>query len=301
MEPPTDTECQSFLTNPKVNPRTGKALYKSGTFYKMLMELCKGKTQERIPSPKVQKAYSKKELNAMARTLIPGYTKMTIDVLLAELSSKLKSMNISLDERYRQIFGKEESKKKTPELLPPSPKKRKTPEEIIRGNNKIKLCLSRNEMDANNVKAIITTDIAKLKGRLTGSSAAKISKLFLADQIDKQTIMKEILQNNYVVLYSVTNQGIRFHIPTTMDEVNYEQMKYQQLPFQLDPNLPIHLDEKIGSSYVMYHKIDEREMNLVGDYDIFDLKYVKSMKNETPIKRILQKIYTEVTKDIRSV
>lgn len=301
MEPPTETECQGFLANPKINPRTGKTLYKSGKFYKMLMELCKRKSQERIPSPAVQKAYSKRELNAMARTIVPGYTKMTNDVLLSELSSRLKSMNITLEQRYRQVLGKEESKKKTPEPSLPSIKKRKTPEEIIREKNKVKLCLSRNETDSSVVKAKISTDIAKVKGKISGKDATKIAGLFMADQIDSRSIMREILQNNYVILYSMTNQGIRFHIPTSMDEINYGQMTYDKLPFDLDPNLPIQLDEKIGNSYVMYHRMDEREMNIVGDYDIFDMKYVRSIRGETPIKRILQKIYAEVTKDIRSV
>jgi hypothetical protein len=301
MEPPTDIECRVFLENPKINPRTGKSLYRSGRFYKMLLELCKKKSQERIPTPEIQKAYSKRDLNAMARTIVPGYTKMTNDVLLSELSSRLKTMNITLEQRYRQVFGKEESKKKNPESSLPSVKKRKTPEEIIRENNKVKLCISRNENDTSTVKAKISTDIAKIKGKISGGDATKIAGLFLADQIDKRSIMKEILQNNYVVLYSITNQGIRFHIPTSMDEINYGQMTYNKLPFELDPNLPIQLDEKIGESYVMYHRMDEQEMNLVGDYDIFDMKYVRGIRSETPIKRILQKIYAEVTKDIRSV
>jgi hypothetical protein len=206
-----------------------------------------------------------------------------------------------MDERYRQVFGKKESKEKTQEVRQPSEKKRKSPERILQGKHKIKISFTRNEMDASVVKVKVKTDIAKGKGSIASGSVTKIAKLFLADRVDSQSILNEIIQNNIVVLYSLTNQGIRFHIPTAMDEIDYERMKFGALPFSLDPSLPIQIDDKIGSSYVMYHRIDEQNMNKVGDYDIFDMEYVKSMSNDTPIKPILQRIYMEVSKDIRSV
>jgi hypothetical protein len=266
----------------------------------MLVEICK--QQQKKKTPKEEKAtYSKRELNALARTILQGYTKMSNDILFAELSDKLKTMNTTMDERYHQVFGNKESKEKTQEVRLPSEKKRKSSERILQGKHKIKISFTRTETDASVVKAKVKTDIAKGKGSITSGSVSKIANLFLADRVDGQSILNEILQNNLVILFSVTNQGIRFHIPTTLDEIDYERMKFSNLPFSLDPHLLIQIDDKIGSSYVMYHRIDEQNMNKVGEYDIFDMKYVKSMSNDTPIKPILQRIYKEVSKDIRSV
>lgn len=311
MDPPTEEECRQFLENPKVNPRTGKGLYKTGQFYKMLVAICAKKSPERKKTTPRKIDYSKKELNAMARTIITGYTKMSVKDLFIELEKKLKSMNITIEQRYRQVFGRAGEKKGTPtspkeppmrvDMPAKSVQRKKSTTEILKDKHKIKLTLSRMENNPDDIKVKVNTDIAKTKAHVRAKNIKKILDQFFADMVDKQELLKQTMQTNVVVLYSITNQGIRFHIPTLMDEINYDGMMYKNLPFEPTPSTLTELDEKINNQYISYHRLTEQEMNTVSEYDIFDMNYVKNIPEDIPLKKILNKIYREISNAIRSV
>jgi len=305
MDTPTEQDCQRFLANPGIHPRTGKKMYKTGKFYKMLVQICQKKNKTPTPEKVSLPEFTKKELNAMAKGIITGYTKMSREELITALQEKLRPMNVTLEERYRQLFGKQQqeqfvkpvSKQPTKEKRQPS-NKRRSPTEILQGARKIKLTMEKEENNPDILKVKVDTDIAKTKGMVPTKNIKRTLDVFFADRVDKNSLLTIVNQDNYVILYSVTNMGIRFHIPTMLDEVDYNRLKYKNLPFDIAK--PLVLDENLDKHYVLYYRLTKDEINRVADYDIFDMAYVRMME-PSPIKDILEKIYKEINKEIRSV
>lgn len=303
MNQPTEEECQKFLANPKVNPRTGKVLYKSGNFYKMLIAICKKKSNGKV--------YTKKELNSMAKGFIDSYTKMSSDELYMALENKLRSMGSTMEQRYSEISKQETSKKELPkkkvepepetEDISPKPKKSKSSAQILKEKHKIKLTLSRHETNPDDIKVKVDADNVKVKGMVKAKNIKKVLDQFFADTVDKNELIKEASGDNYVVLYSMTNQGIRFHIPTNMDEIDYSRMKVRNLPFSVSMMELNEVDDRINDTYVSYYRLTEDNMNSVGDYDIFDMNYVNNLQDNEPIKVVLKQINKEINKSVRSL
>ena len=302
MNQPTEEECQKFLANPKVNPRTGKTLYKSGNFYKMLIAICKKKTNG--------KTYTKKDLNLMAKGLIPNYTKMTADELFMELDSKLRSMDTTMEQRFTELtqnIGKLPEKRTVKdkpveeETQAPKVKKARPVREILKEKHKIKLTLSRKENNPDDIKVKVDADNAKTKGLVNAKNIKRVLDQFFADTVDKNQLLKEVSGDNYVILYSMTNQGIRFHIPTNMDEIDYARMKVKNLPFSVAMTEMNQLDDKINETYAFYYRLTEDNMNTVADYDIFDMSYVNKLGDYEPIKAALQDVNDEINKSVRSL
>jgi hypothetical protein len=298
MSKPTEEECQKFLANPKINPRTGKTLYKSGNFYKMLIAICRQKSSGRV--------YTKKELNAMAKGFIDGYTKMSQDDLVIALQNKLKDMNITMEERYNQIKkekGEEPkpTKEKEPELISPKPKKVRPAAEILKNKHKIKLTLTRTESNPDDINVKIKMDDHKTKGSVNAKNIKRVLDQFFADTIDKDRLIKEASGDNYVVMYSITNKGLRFHIPTSLDEIDYDRMKIKNLPFEISMREMNSIHEKIGNSHVSYYRLTEGNINTIADYDIFDESYVNNLSEQEPMKVIFMDIIKKINKDIRSL
>lgn len=299
MSKPTEEECQKFLANPKINPRTGKTLYKSGNFYKMLIAICRQKASGRV--------YTKKDLNAMAKGFIDGYTKMSQDDLVVALQNKLKDMNMTMEERYSQVkkekgeVEKPKEKEREPELISPKPKKVRPAAEILKNKHKIKLTLMRTESNPDDIKVKIKMDDHKTKGSVNAKNIKRVLDQFFADTIDKDRLMRETSGDNYVVMYSMTNQGLRFHVPTSLDEIDYERMKIKNIPFEISMRELNLIHEKIGDSYVSYYRLTEDNMNTIADYDIFNESYVNNLSEQEPMKVIFMDIIKKINKDVRSL
>ena len=300
MSKPTEEECQKFLANPKINPRTGKTLYKSGNFYKMLIAICRQKASGRV--------YTKKDLNAMAKGIIDGYTKMSQDDLVIALQNKLKDMNMTMEERYSQVKkekGEEpkptKEKEKEPELISPKPKKVRPAAEILKNKHKIKLTLMRTESNPDDIKVKIKMDDHKTKGSVNAKNIKRVLDQFFADMVDKDRLIREASGDNYVVMYSMTNQGLRFHVPTSLDEIDYDRMKIKNIPFEISMRELNSIHEKIGESYVSYYRLTEDNMNTIADYDIFNESYVNNLSEQEPMKVIFMDIIKKINKDVRSL
>lgn len=331
MNPPSPEECRQFRRNPRINPRTGKGLYKAGKFYRLLAENCRTMTEgdgsiatAAIPIPvtiapgtRTPEYFTKKQLNLMAKNFIPGYTRLNIGELRETLERKLTGMNTTLKERYREIMGL---------APPPSPPNRiispvsslvsatanrkkgqndgRMPRRSLEGGGRLKLIIARNGSPAGGLHIKVKTPQTSRRGVVQTKDLGKVLDRMLENQVDIPGLMDEVMRDNKVILFTITNRGVRYHIPTTMDEVDYEKMKYRNLPAFIREN-EIPLLEKgkllLEGGCVMYHRLTEEQMSAVDGYDILDMNYVRGMGGDQPLKSVLMTIHKDISKNVRTV
>lgn len=227
---------------------------------------------------------TKGNLNRLAKKYnISGYTKMTF----SDLEERLREMYRSEGRTLEEALGEESD-------LPPLKKN------MVRTDKFDNTSIVQKEFIKEKRKIIlqVVDKGIELKIKINGNKLKKRyrkeDKNQLLDSIrdmlseTNEGVLKIFLSDRVVIPFTIFRDEIKFHIPTKLDEVDYDSMRVASLPFtNYSKNI-------LNAGDYFFYKVPTSDLGLISSMDVMNSKYIDKLPSDS----FLRGAYIELSKKL---